>query len=307
MYKTLNRLEEAGYISAVKSGKEKIYSITDHGLLELNNLSSEWEHTKTVIDAYDHLSDTVIGNRIIHLKETTSTNDEIKDYLSKENDGLIIHTDYQSRGRGRLNRVWEADSNTSIMMSSLLFPDISINEVGLLTQVAAAAIFDTLTFYGVEDLSIKWPNDIMIGLQKVAGVLVESKLINNKVSYIIIGIGLNVELSNFDEELLYKATALNEHVDVPLRKEEILKRLIKNLNKHYHHFLNKNYDFLTICRTHSFLIGKYVSLNMDEEEIVEVVGINDSGALLINRDGMVESVLLNEVSLSSIYGGNNNE
>src|SRR5271169_2564481 len=145
-----------------------------------------------------------IGREIIHFTEISSTNSFLlDDYKGELREGLVVIADYQSKGRGRLNRNWLSEKDKSLLFSILLLPKRDIKTYPQLTMLSALAIATT-----IEDLSglqpeIKWPNDVYLNQKKCSGVLSEIKgsdkrLSSNSDCYIVMGLGLNVNQSKND-------------------------------------------------------------------------------------------------------------
>ncbi len=131
---------------------------------------------------------------IIHIQETTSTNDYLQQKIKNEllEEGSVVVCDFQTQGRGAANNKWESEKDKNLLFSMLLCPDfVEIKKQFLISQVVSLGIVDYLNTIAPQ-FTIKWPNDIYWQDKKVAGILIENNLRNDFLSESIIGIGLNV-------------------------------------------------------------------------------------------------------------------
>ncbi len=136
---------------------------------------------------------------IIHLTETISTNDYIKEHTNTLKPPLLIHADYQTKGRGQQNTTWYSEPNQNLLCSILLDTYLPIQENNYISRWISIIIVQLLKKLSIPDsvIKIKWPNDIIIntsknGYKKVAGILIENNIEKNFITKTIIGIGLNV-------------------------------------------------------------------------------------------------------------------
>ena len=169
----------------------------------------------------------VIGRRVAVWNRVTSTNDlASRASASLANEGLVILAEEQSGGRGSRGRTWSSPPGSSILMSVLLFPAPPMDEPGWLTALGAVAVAEVVAGLGVPGARIKWPNDVRVGGRKLAGVLVE------RGRGTVLGIGLNVNVEDFPEEIRDSATSLRRLLGRPLDRSEIARSLIRRLDFH---------------------------------------------------------------------------
>lgn len=143
-----------------------------------------------------------LGKEIIYQEEMESTQDFAKK-LAKENgkNGTIVITDNQTKGRGTKGRSWIVSKGKNITMTILLKPDLKVPKLEGLTLKIAEAIKDSIKELYDYTLTIKEPNDLLLNGKKICGILTESSSYNDKVNYILIGIGFDVNEENFNKEL----------------------------------------------------------------------------------------------------------
>jgi len=295
LYKTLERLESSNIITVKEvSKRRKMYTLTDTGIVEFKDKSKIYP--KVLIKNY-----TKIGNTSEHFESIDSTNLYLKNIGDNFEDGHVVYADYQTKGRGRLSRVWESESSRNIALSILVKPDVQIHQIPKLTQVAAATIFTVLKELGI-DAKIKWPNDILVDGKKICGILVESKLAGDKPKLLVIGIGLNVNISNFSDEIKDKATSMKLITNLEYDCLKIRELILTKFETFYNQFINDNHSYLEICRKESFLIGKKVLVDFNgREQSVEVKEISDNGQLIVELDNEMISLSISEVTLEKNY------
>ncbi len=165
--------------------------------------------------------------RIIKLDAIDSTNSFLKEmiYDGVVEDYTIVVAEHQTKGRGQMGTVWDSDKGKNLMFS--VFKDLSIHVVEFpfyISMAISLAIFKALRTFNIPDLSIKWPNDILSANKKVCGILIEN-VIKNKLNSTIIGIGVNVNQTKFNN--LPKASSLKNITGIHYNLDEILQSIIK--------------------------------------------------------------------------------
>lgn len=248
-----------------------------------------------------------IGRHIVYLETVDSTNEEIKRIASKSDEGLVVISEEQTSGKGRLGRVWSSKKGKGVYMSILLKPDIEPQEASQITQIIAAAAVKGLGEHGVES-KIKWPNDIILNQKKIAGILTEMSGELMQIEYIAVGIGINVnnEREEFPEEIAHKASSIKIEKGEQLDRKEVVASILNNFEKLYGDFLEKGNIGISIeiCKRHSVLLGKEVRIiSKREEKIRTAVDINEFGELIVeDKAGRRETVFSGEVSVRGING-----
>lgn len=249
--------------------------------------------------------------RYEYYESVDSTNDRIKERAhDNEEQGLVISAGTQTAGKGRIGRKWESPTKDSVSTSLLLTPDdISLEAIPTITVVAAMAVRDALSnLYGLEG-KIKWPNDIVLGGKKICGILTEMEMKDNKVWYVVVGIGVNVHNTQFPEEIAFKATS----VDIELQKQsgekghrsEITKAIWESFQKYYNIFI-KTQDMSGLKEEYERYLANLnerVRIEAQENSYEAIArGIDDRGQLIIEVDGQQQIISTGEVSVRGIYG-----
>lgn len=251
------------------------------------------------------LKENKLINNIVHFDILNSTNIKAKELAKNgEKDGTIIIAEEQSSGNGRFQRVWNSPKG-GIWFSLLLKPSIPPSEAPKITQIAAASLYKTFSDLNI-DTAIKWPNDIYLNDKKLCGILAEMKCDMDSIHYLVLGIGINVniDLSQFDDCVKSTATSLKIEYNKSFERNKVLALFLSHFENLYSQFIN-NFDLsetIELCRKHSNIWGKKARLiTYKNEEIVTCVSLSDKGDLIVKDiNGIEKAVLSGEISFNNI-------
>lgn len=293
VWKHMNALKEEGYeIESVSRKGYKIISTPD--VLTYNEIE-------------DLLKTKSIGRKIQYYKSIDSTNSFVKSNANGLEDGTVIISEEQTAGRGRLGRNWVSPMYKGIWMSIILKPDLNPVYVPRITQVAAAAVNKAFSDLGIEN-KIKWSNDIIVNNKKVCGILTEMNAEMNRVNFVVVGIGINVNLDidEIPKDLRFKATSLKIEKGIEISRKKVVSSILNTFELLYNDFVQNNdlSKSISICRENSILIGKEVKIiERANEYYAKVTGLSDEGYLIvINNEGETKELLSGEISVRSKEG-----
>ena len=244
------------------------------------------------------------GKTVHFARETDSTNLWIK-RLAKEGapEGTLALAEFQSAGRGRLGRSWEVPEGTSVMMSILLRPKFEPQYAPTLTLVMGMAVAKAVKNLGF-DVSIKWPNDVVVSHKKICGILTEMGVRDGKIDYAVIGVGINVNIKEFPEEMADKATSLYLESGKEFDRSQIPGLVMEAFEKYYEKFA-ATCDLSGLKEEYESILANYnQSVRVLAKEPYEGVarGITDGGELLVEKtDGTIVAVSAGEVSVRGLY------
>jgi BirA family biotin operon repressor/biotin-[acetyl-CoA-carboxylase] ligase len=227
-----------------------------------------------------------IGQQHIKLEQVDSTNRYAQD-LAKNgllHEGAIISAYEQFSGKGQRGSNWQSMAGKNLTLSLYLKPTLlKISEQFLLSQCIALAVFDCLNFYCKKGVFIKWPNDILINDKKAAGILIESTLKNDRIDFSIIGIGLNINQSEFEN--LPQATSLKLQTGKDLIIDEVLNNLCRQIEKRY---LQLKKDSTAIQKNYLENLYRYKSFAnyhyKGNKVIAQIIDIDNSGKLILEKE-----------------------
>ncbi|MFH1782760.1 MAG: biotin--[acetyl-CoA-carboxylase] ligase [Candidatus Omnitrophota bacterium] len=245
------------------------------------------------------LKTNIIGKKIYSYKEIDSTNDAAyRLALSGEKEGSIVISESQTKGRGRLGRNWVSPKDKGAYFSVILRPDIMPRETSFITLFSSLAICKTIREKIGLSAVIKWPNDVLINNNKICGILTEMNGETDKINFVIIGIGINI---NTKKELLPEgASSLMEEKGSFIPRVDLVKEIFRNIDRYYKHFIDEKRGLiLREYKTLSAILDKRIKVSYHNRLIQgHAIDIDNEGALIIRMDsGLNERVLAGDVSI----------
>lgn len=174
----------------------------------------------------------IIGKKIEYFKEINSTHKYAKNIaIKQENNGMIIIAEKQTEGIGTKGRTWYTGIDKNIAMTIILKPQCQINKLEGLTLKIAEAMKETLNELYQCNVEIKIPNDLMLNNKKICGILTEINTIGEKINYLLISLGLNVNEEEFTEDTKEIATSLKKEYNKDFEREAIISRFLEKIEK----------------------------------------------------------------------------
>ena len=223
-------------------------------------------------------------NNHIKLEAINSTNEyalSLKETPAFK-EGLVVTANYQSGGKGQRGKAWESNANENLLLSVVIEPNINSNNQAVISKIVALLVCDLLKSLGLNP-KIKWPNDILVNKQKIAGILIQNKLKGNLISHSVIGIGLNINQLNF-EEYLPKATSLQLLLSKEFDIDKIQIQLLQFLSDRIKQFRDGFYqeqEYLSAL----FLKDKVAAFESAIQKFMGIIkGVSQSGKLLIQLE-----------------------
>ncbi len=245
-----------------------------------------------IAQVQETLSANIFGNPLHYFHEINSTNTHLRELAeSGAPQGIVVVAETQTQGRGRLGRRWESPGFANLYLSILLRPKLSPAHAAQITLVAAVALADVVDTYVPGRAAIKWPNDILVGGKKLAGILTEASCDAERVHYVILGIGVNLNypVAAMPDEIRGRATSLIEVTGAAVSRESFLLRLIQGVERCYGELEQAGFDALA-PRWESYFAwrGKRVRVELlDQVTTGTAQGIDRDGALIVMDDGGV--------------------
>ena len=240
--------------------------------------------------------------RIIKLNAIDSTNSFLRQLSVEESveDFTVVVTEHQTNGRGQMGTQWDSQNAKNLMFS--VFKDmsgLSVESHFYLSMAVSLAVFEALNTFQISTLKIKWPNDILSEQQKLCGILIENVIKQNQLQSSIIGIGININQTIFDN--LPNATSMKLIYGNHFDRDQVLNEVLKQL-KHYFSLLDsKSYDELKLAYENNLFRKDKPSTFKDNDGILfsgYIKGVNDSGHLkVLIEDDIVKLFELKDVQL----------
>lgn len=231
--------------------------------------------------------------KIIKLDAIDSTNDFLKglsNEISTQN-FTVVTAETQTNGKGQMGSKWSSESGKNLIVSVLLKNILlDINAIFNLNVVIAFSIFEALKSFKIFELSIKWPNDIMSGNKKIAGILIENIIKSDNSINSIIGFGLNVNQVNFD--YLPNASSLKKIMNQEFDKEIILNKILESIQKNISELEQSNINLIwTLYNENLFKKGKIMLFENNIRD--KFMGIIQN----VSRDGKLQLLVENDIIL----------
>ena len=239
----------------------------------------------------------MIGKKV-YAYETTDSTMDLAHRLGQagEPEGSVVVAESQSKGRGRLGRSWISPKSKGIYASILLRPSLRLSEVPKITLMAAVAAARAIQAETRLSPEIKWPNDILLGGKKVAGILTEMNAESDRINYVVIGIGMNV--NSLQKDLPDRATSISEELGRPVDRTKLAQALFEEMDKAYAEFLNQGFDgILEAWRGFAHFLGRRIRVTTQGRTVDgQAVDVDSDGTLRVRTDnGLVESLSAGEV------------
>lgn len=184
---------------------------------------------------YKNLANTLfLAKQVISMPTCHSTNEVAREMAQKPDtpEGIVIICQNQTKGRGQRGNSWESESGKNLTLSIVLRPGfLKIQEQFFLNIIVSLAVRDVVTHFLPEaDAKVKWPNDVLTGNRKTAGILIENGINRNRIEYTVVGIGLNINQDDFENP---RATSLRIESGVTFDTENVFEQLIRSLEHYY--------------------------------------------------------------------------
>ena len=247
-----------------------------------------------------------IGREIIYFDSIGSTNNIAAIGAQKGcAEGLVVIAEEQTSGRGRLKRKWCTPKFSSIAFSLVLRPDIKPQDASGITLVMGTAVCRALRNVTNLDVRIKWPNDIIINRKKVCGILTEMNSEMDAVNYIIAGVGLNINIKYFPEDLKNIATSLYIECGHEISRRSVLVGVFREFEALYDDFKNNGLkNIIDEFKSYSVTLGERVSvISVNEKFEGTAVDVTDDGLLVVELDDKTKrKVISGDVSIRGIGG-----
>lgn len=242
-----------------------------------------------------------IGKNVISLETVDSTNDYAKQLLSsqKPTDGTLIIAKAQTKGRGQLGNIWQTETGKNLTASYILYPNfLSPDKQFYLNMAVALGIREFCESICAEHVQIKWPNDILINGKKVCGVLIENALQGSKIQHAIIGIGININQTKFEEHLPNATSILLENSNQTLAIEPLAAQLSSFLEKYYLQLRLLHFNFLEKAYTTSLWRYNQTAEFKKGDTVFkgEITGVTKEGKLEIDVKGKPQKFGFKEIA-----------
>lgn len=243
-----------------------------------------------------------IGQRVIAHDEVVSTQPLAHEAAAKgAEEGTLVLAEMQTGGKGRLGRPWHSPKGTGIWMSLIIRPAIPLPKTPQITLLTAVTVARTIREETGLPVKIKWPNDIFIEDKKVCGILTELNAESDRVNYLVIGIGMNVNSveADFPEDLAQIATSLRIESGQPVKRAAFIRQFCRFFEEEYDHYLQHGFERVKAeWESHSYTIGRWVNVQTISQTLEgRAVALDDEGVLMVeDESGAIHKVYSADVN-----------
>ena len=292
------------YINALKEDGYEIESVTRKGyrLVRSPDILTRERLARL-------LPKTAVSGEICCYDSIDSTNEEAKRHaLSGAPDRSLYVAERQTRGKGRRGREWKSPAGKDLFFSVLLRPDIPMERASMITLISACAAVNTAEKYAGEKCFIKWPNDVVLRDKKICGILSEMSTEMDRILYVVVGVGMNLNRTEFEPEISQMAGSVLSETGHVVNRGEFLADYMQEFDRIYSVFLEKQSLAFLSDEYNARLINKGRTVKVSRpgqsgELVGRAAGINELGELLIeDPDGKLRSIRSGEVSVRGLYG-----
>lgn len=237
-----------------------------------------------------------LGNTIVHKESLASTQITAHEYANHNaSHGTIIIADEQHEGKGTMNKSWYDMKGKSISLSMIIRPDIPPYLAPQFTLLTATVLAEAIHTYMKIKPQIKWPNDILIEGKKLAGILTEMNVKHNKINYIIIGIGMNVNqnIGDLPDHLDQSITSLFLNTDQEWNIKEFIKHILLTFEKQYQLYLDTGFSQIKRnWEKNAYRLGEKLWLTTSNKAWQgRFLGLSENGTLLMeNNHGVKKEI-----------------
>ncbi|MBO8136983.1 MAG: biotin--[acetyl-CoA-carboxylase] ligase [Desulfotomaculum sp.] len=230
-----------------------------------------------------------IGKKIIHRYRVDSTNDAAKELARNgAKEGTLVITEQQTSGKGRLGRRWHSAYGKDILMSVILRPEINPAEIPQVSMMSAVAAARAVEHTCQLEPGIKWPNDLLVEGRKLSGILVEMGAEIDRVKYVVLGIGINVNSTSSDwpDDIKHKTTSIHQVKGTAVSRLKLLQNLLEELEQLYEIWQKQGFQpILELWR--QLCVSKNCPARVDtirKSYTGWIDGVNENGELLLRLD-----------------------
>jgi BirA family biotin operon repressor/biotin-[acetyl-CoA-carboxylase] ligase len=257
----------------------------------------ELTHTPAGLDGLDvgairrGLAAEVVGSHVYVFGDLASTNAALRDLADAgAQEGTVVISEAQHAGRGRMEIAWFSPPGVNLHVSVLLRPEISVSAAPIFSFIASLALTETIWELGVP-AGVKWPNDIVVGGRKVAGARLDVAIVGDRVSYVVVGVGINVNVLHGDFEKALgaaaaDATSLREAIGRPVDRNALAAAFLNQIEKWLSLYRTRGPEAIAAAwRERDVLTGHRVAVKGPGGEFVgRVAGVDPCGFLVVDDE-----------------------
>ncbi len=240
------------------------------------------------------------GNKIYTFDTIDSTNNCSKVLAEVgASEGIVVIAEEQTAGKGRLGRTWQANAGENLTFSLLLRPRVSPDALNLLPLYVAVAVSEAIERASNLKVECKWPNDLLVNNKKIGGILLEGSVKENIVEHVVIGLGINVNQTQFSPDFKTKATSLRLESRQQIDRIKLFREIIASLESQYKDFSKSAFrSIIPLWEKRSTMMNKPILVSQSGNVFSGTVkGLSPEGGLLLEADGTTKTLFAGDVTI----------
>ena len=244
----------------------------------------------------------LFGKKVIHLDTTDSTNSYAASILvAGIDEGTVVIAEEQTAGRGRSGRVWSSEKGKNLTFSIILKPKVPPASIGVISLYAALGVAEAVRDLTGMSAHCKWPNDVLIAGRKLCGILSDTSIEGGSLTSVVVGIGLNVNQTEFPSEIQPAPTSLRLAAGRTFDRIKVLSSVLDRLEQRYSDLQSQRFDaIIRAWESMATMMGSEIRIAMHNGVLAGVAsGIAEDGGLIVRTNGTDRKVLAGDVTIIS--------
>lgn len=240
------------------------------------------------------------GNKIYTFQTIDSTNNCGKVLAGVgATEGVVVIAEEQTAGKGRLGRTWQANAGENLTFSLLLRPRVSPDVLNLLPLYVAVAAAEAIERASNLRIDCKWPNDLLVNNKKIGGILIEGSVKDNLVEHVVIGLGINVNQTQFSGDFNTKATSLRLESREQIDRTKLFREIISTLETRYKEYAKTAFRaIIPLWEKRSTMLGKSILVSQSGNVFSGTVrGLSPEGGLVLETNGSTKVLFAGDVTI----------
>ncbi len=239
-----------------------------------------------------------LGRNFIYLEKVDSTNKFLLNAKEIDTFGTVVLAEEQTAGRGRMGRTWLSRPERNLTFSILLNEELENFKLSHLNLTAALSVAMALENLYQLNVNLKWPNDVLIGKKKIAGILIETTMRGEKIERAVVGIGINVNQEFYNSDFQITPTSVKEEIGTEADRERLLSEVLNIFEENLFLLEKLPGKVLDMWRSRCKMIGAKVKVQDGQElKVGKFIDIDDDGYLILLRGDKEEKIAFGDVTL----------
>jgi len=251
-------------------------------------------------DIQSHLTTKIFGREIHYHEVLPSTNVFAKTLLQGGvREGALVITDHQTDGRGRLSRTWSSEPHKNLTFSAIVKPKIEPECFGILSLYASLSVAEAVEDITSMKPNCKWPNDVQLNGKKICGILSEAVFQDNRLSGVIIGIGINVNQKLFPVEIQSTASSLSLETGDEYDCVRVLSAVLERMENNYTMIQLGSFEkIFKNWQRHTTMFGQTISVHQLEQTITGIAArLDEDGGLILLTSNGEQKILAGDITI----------